>query len=119
MALIGISPCGAIIFISDLYSGCISDKQLTKQSGILTLLERGDSVMADRGFDNQDDLTLLGVKLNMPPFLRGKSQLDEDEMIETTGFCPGFLSDGRDLFFHAYTLLHLGPFDHHSDNVQA
>ena len=39
--------------------------------------------MADRGFDIQDDLTLLGVKLNMPPFLRGKSQLDEDEMIET------------------------------------
>ena len=39
--------------------------------------------MADRGFDIQDDLTLLGVKLNMPPFLRGESQLDEDEMIET------------------------------------
>ena len=39
--------------------------------------------MADGGFDIQDDLTPLGVKLNIPPFLRGKSQLDSNEMIET------------------------------------
>lgn len=75
-ALIGISPSGAIIFVSQLFSGSISDKQLTRQSGVLDLLESGDSVMADRGFDIQDDLTPLGVKLNIPPFLKGKSQLD-------------------------------------------
>ena len=40
-------------------------------------------MMADRGFDIQDNLTPLGVKLNMPPFLRGKSQLDDKEMVET------------------------------------
>ena len=39
--------------------------------------------MADRGFDIQDDLTPLGVKLNMPPFLKGKSQLAPQEMVET------------------------------------
>lgn len=39
--------------------------------------------MADRGFDIQDDLTPLGVKVNIPPFLKGKKQLDEHEMIET------------------------------------
>ena len=52
-------------------------------SGILDLLEQGDSVMADRGFDIQDDLTPLGVTLNMPPFLKGKTQLDANEMVET------------------------------------
>lgn len=67
--LVGISPAGAITFVSDLYAGGISDKKLTQSSGILSLLDRGDSVMADRGFDIQDDLTPLGVKLNMPPFL--------------------------------------------------
>ena len=50
---------------------------------ILQLLETGDTVMADRGFDMQDDLTPLGVKLNMPPFLKGKSQLTPQEMVET------------------------------------
>ena len=37
--------------------------------------------MADRGFDIQDDLTPLGVKVNIPPFLKGRKQLDEGEMI--------------------------------------
>ena len=82
-ALIGISPSGAVTFVSQLFSGSISDKQLTRQSGVLDLLQSGDSVMADRGFDIQDDLTPLGVRLNIPPFLKGKSQLDEREMIET------------------------------------
>ena len=81
--LVGISPSGAITFVSDLYSGTISDKRLTQMSGILDLLEQGDSVMADRGFDIQDDLTPVGVALNMPPFLKGKTQLDANEMVET------------------------------------
>ena len=59
--LVGISPSGVITFISKLYAGSISDKELTRNSGILDLLEPGDSVMADRGFDIQDDLALLGV----------------------------------------------------------
>jgi len=39
--------------------------------------------MADRGFDIKADLIPLGVKLNIPPFLKDKSQLSEKEMIET------------------------------------
>ena len=74
--LIGIPPSGAITFISDLYSGSISDKELTLRCGLLSLLEPGDSVMGDRGFDIKEDLDILGVKLNIPHFLRGKQQLD-------------------------------------------
>ena len=39
--------------------------------------------MADRGFDIEDDLILLGVHLNIPPFLRGKQQLSQQELITT------------------------------------
>ena len=39
--------------------------------------------MADRGFNIQDDLTPLGVRLNIPSFLKGKSQLEENELIES------------------------------------
>ena len=82
-ALIGISPSGAITFISKLFSGSISDKELTRQSGILDLLQPGDSVMADRGFDIEEFLIPLGVKLNIPPFLRGKTQFDHSELVQT------------------------------------
>ena len=81
--LIGISPSGAVVFVSDLYPGSISDKQLTRRCGILDLLESGDSVMADRGFDIEEDLALLGVRLNIRPFRKGKEQFNEYELVET------------------------------------
>ena len=56
---------------------------LTRKSGLLDLLEKGDSVMADRGFNIQDDLTPLGVKVNIPPFLKDKTQLEPEELVET------------------------------------
>lgn len=67
-ALIGISPGGALTFVSELYAGRTSDKQLTKDCGILKLLESRDEVMADKGFDI-DDCMPDGVTLNYPPFL--------------------------------------------------
>ena len=67
--LIGISPSGAVMFVSKLYSGGIFDKELTRRSGLLDLLKHGDSVMADRGFDILVDLAPIGVKLNILPFL--------------------------------------------------
>ena len=33
-ALVGITPSGGVCFISDLYGGCISDKEITSKSGI-------------------------------------------------------------------------------------
>ena len=36
-----------------------------------------------KGVDIEADLIPLGVKLNIPPFLKGKTQLSEKEMVET------------------------------------
>ena len=44
---------------------------------------KGDVLITDRGFEIQDDLAPLGVKLNIPPFLKGKGQFQEDELVET------------------------------------
>ena len=52
-------------------------------TGILDLLEPGDSIMADRGFEIQDLLVLKKASLNIPPFMRCKDQLDPDEDDET------------------------------------
>ena len=50
----GIAPNGAVTFISLLYDGHASDKEIVKASRIVDLVEAGDSVMADKGFEIQD-----------------------------------------------------------------
>ena len=80
--LVGISPSGAVILVSDLYPSCISSKKLTRKSGLLQMLESNDSVMANRGFNVIENLALIGVKLNIPPFLKGKKQLSSSELVE-------------------------------------
>lgn len=72
----------AISFVSKLYGGNISDRQLTIDSGLLDLLEPSDSVMADRGFTIEDLLHSRGVGLNIPPNKDGP-QLSEDDLILT------------------------------------
>jgi len=69
--LLAVAPNGAIIFVSELFTGSISDRQLTIQSGFLEMLKgvpSGKSVMADKGFDIQDLLVKHGLILNIPPF---------------------------------------------------
>ena len=39
--------------------------------------------MADRGFDIQDLLAARQTKLNIPPFLRDRSQLTSSKVVET------------------------------------
>lgn len=80
--LLGISPNGYPSFVSSLYSGRTSDKKITNDCGILNLLEPGDQIMADRGFDIENDLP-PGVTLNIPPFLKGKDQLSIEEETST------------------------------------
>lgn len=78
--LVGIAPCGAITFVSSAYEGSISDKNLFVRSGLLDLLDAGDLVIADRGFDIQDLLQAHSIQLDIPPFLnkRGKFTPQED-----------------------------------------
>ena len=80
--LIGISPNGYPSFVSSLYAGRTSDKKITRDCGILDLLEPGDEVMADRGFDIESDMP-NGVLLNIPPFLDGKPQLTAEDEAKT------------------------------------
>ena len=81
--LVGIAPSGAITFISQLYSGSISDREIVERSGFLKLeFDNGDTVMADKGF-TIEDLLPLGVTLNIPPFLGSNSQMTAQDVIKT------------------------------------
>ena len=83
--LVGIAPHGSVTFVSSLYQGSISDKEITRRSGILSLLEEGDEVMADKGFLIQDLLEPKKATLTTPPFLsRSRSlQFTSKEVTET------------------------------------
>ncbi|XP_077557427.1 uncharacterized protein LOC144172661 [Haemaphysalis longicornis] len=81
--LIGIMPSGQLSFVSELYTGCMSDRECVIQSGFLDLsFDEGDVVMADKGFKIADLLEEKGVSLNIPPFLQN-GKLSEQEVRET------------------------------------
>ena len=82
-ALIGVSPAGAISFVSELYGGNISDKEITKRSVILQMMERGDEVMADRGFLIEDLVRPYGIRLNIPACTCGRSHLEPCEATQS------------------------------------
>ena len=67
---------GGIIFVSQLYAGSISDKEIVIRSGFLETLKNkvkvgeilaADAVMADKGFDIGDKLKKINLGLNIPP----------------------------------------------------
>ena len=78
--LIGIAPHGATTFISSLYAGSISDKQITRESGIISLLRPGMAIMVDQGFLVDE---FVPCKIYRPPFLFGRSQMSAPEVRET------------------------------------
>ena len=69
--------------MSNLYTGNISDKQLTLESGLLDLLQK-KILSWQKGFDGiTPDLQSRGIGLHIPPFLRDKQQLDNEEVLKT------------------------------------
>lgn len=81
--LIGIAPHGLVTFVSALYTGCMSDVEITKLCGIIDLLEEGDSVMADKGFTIEKLLKEKNVSLNIPPFLSSNTQFTPTQVAQT------------------------------------
>jgi len=74
--LLRISPSGSKTFFSQLYTGSISDREISERFGILNMPfnQAGDSLMADKRIDIQHLLDSAGVKLNIPPFLHMQAQ---------------------------------------------
>ena len=70
--LLACTPSGTITFVSKLYTGNISDKNIVSKSGFLDLIKPEHNVVADRGFLIRDLLAIRGATLNIPPFSHGK-----------------------------------------------
>ncbi|CAI5681563.1 unnamed protein product [Oreochromis niloticus] len=81
--LIGITPHGAISFISRGWGGRASDKHITERCGILQKLLPGDVVLADRGFDIRDAVGMMCAEVKIPAFTKGYCQLDARDVEQT------------------------------------
>ena len=68
--LVSISPVPHFNYVSKLYTGSISDKEIVKECGFLDKLNPGDVVMADKGFNIQDLLALRETRLVAPPIMK-------------------------------------------------
>ena len=67
--LVSLSPICHFNFVSKLFSGSISDKDIVQKRGFLDHIEQDDCIMADRGFNIQDLLVLRGAYLIAPPIM--------------------------------------------------
>nr|CAI5825498.1 unnamed protein product [Callosobruchus analis] len=107
--LIGINPQGTISFVSDPYGGRISDKKLREDCGILEDLLLGDVILADRGFLISEIVGLHMAKLVTPAFLKGKKQLDPQNIEETRKVASVRVHVERviGVLKQKYTILHL------------
>lgn len=78
--MVGCTPRGAVSYVSDAYAGSASNRQIIEDSELLdtsnNLFEKGDGIMAKDLFVNQD------VFVNTPTMIKGKSQLEPEEIIK-------------------------------------
>ena len=73
--LIATTPQGVISFVSRGWGGRASDRHLTENCGLLSHLQPGDQVLADRGFTVEDSVGLYCAEIKVPPFTKRKTQL--------------------------------------------
>lgn len=80
-ALVCISSSRAIVFVSEVYSGSISDKELTGWSGAVSLLQKCDAVTADSNI--QDDFNPAESEAKHAIHFERQESVKHIEMIKT------------------------------------
>lgn len=82
--MVGCSPRGLVTYVSDAYGGSASDRQIIERSDLFDpgKLAKKDSIMADRGIMVQDLFANYDVTVNTPTMLKGKSQLEPEEVVK-------------------------------------
>ena len=77
-AVTAVAPNGTLTYCSALYPGSTSDVAIVRHCQILQKFAAGDLILADKGFTVHEQLP-PGVHLNLPPFLKNKTQFTTQE----------------------------------------
>ncbi|XP_017567753.1 uncharacterized protein LOC108436052 isoform X2 [Pygocentrus nattereri] len=81
--LIACDPRGSVMFVSNLFGGSVSDRDVFNQCGITAQLKnlimcgylhKGDALMAQKGFLLDTDVKKLGLKLDVSPTAKSRTQ---------------------------------------------
>lgn len=81
---VGITPCGVISFVSEVFGGRASDKAIVNASGILDkLLPQADAVMVDKGFAIDAECEERHIDLIRPPFACSERQMSQADALRT------------------------------------
>ena len=81
-SMFGITPAGAVSFVSALYCGLISEKEISRCSGITELVDSKNDVMPDKRFIISELPAKKECNLVIPPFLN--CQFFSEEETEQT-----------------------------------
>ena len=97
--LVCVAPNSGITFVSKAFTGRISDKKLTLKSGFLDMLPKHCSIMADKGFNLNDECAARSLYFIVPPGRRGTTQMAPADVSKTSNIAKvsapigvGFLS---------------------------
>ena len=81
--LIGVAPNSSIVYISKAYTGRISDKEITIDTGYLDNVPPYSIIMCDKGFGISEECDARRITLYVPPGKRGMSQMGHVEVAKT------------------------------------
>ncbi|XP_049436072.1 uncharacterized protein LOC125891117 isoform X1 [Epinephelus fuscoguttatus] len=79
-AMIGMAPHGAVTFVSGLYAGSMSDKEIFRLSGITNLLTPDMAIMVDKGFLIEN---VAPCKVYRPAFCSRNAKMSREDVIKT------------------------------------
>ena len=91
-ALVITDPCGSVMFTTSLFTGSISDKEICQKGHVYKLLQDliedgkvslGDGIMVDKGFQIDEEIKQIGLKLNIPPLASSSSQMKPSDVMFT------------------------------------
>ena len=81
--LLSICPNGHFNYVSKGWGGRVTDKYLTLNCGFMDIVQRGEAILADRGFPIREEALLRGVDVIIPPGKRGQDQMPMDDVQKT------------------------------------
>ena len=81
--LISVLPNSLISYVSEPYTGRISDKAIVNETEFLDTLPPYCSLMTDKGFNIEQECAQKSIHLIIPPGRRGTSQMTEAQLKKT------------------------------------